>query len=128
LLLTSSLTVVLGIDNIQRNKQRNLVLFILVSALLGVLFLGGQAIEYRHLIVAEGHGFGDPFGTAFFTLTGLHGLHVLFGVVWALALVLRARRGAFTARNYTTIEMFGLYWHFVDLVWILIFTIVYLID
>jgi heme/copper-type cytochrome/quinol oxidase subunit 3 len=128
LLLTSSLTVVLGIDNIRQNKKSNLVLFILASALLGVLFLGGQAIEYRHLIFAEGHGFGDPFGSAFFTLTGLHGLHVLFGVIWALAVALRARRGAFSPRNYTTVEMFGLYWHFVDLVWILIFTIVYLID
>ncbi|MCL5998640.1 MAG: heme-copper oxidase subunit III [Chloroflexi bacterium] len=127
LLLTSSLTVVLGIDNIRQNKQRKLALYILASALLGVLFLGGQAIEYQHLIFTEHFGFGDSFGTAFFTLTGLHGLHVLVGVLWAVAVALRARHGAFSARNYTTVEMFGLYWHFVDLVWILIFTIVYLI-
>lgn len=126
-LLASSLTVVLGIDAIRAGNQRNLVVFLLVSALLGVAFLGGQAIEYKHFIGDLGHGFGDPFGTAFFILTGLHGLHVLVGVVWAAAVALRARRAAYSAANYTTVEMFGLYWHFVDLVWILIFTIVYLI-
>ena len=126
-LLASSLTVVLGIDAIRASKQRNLVLLLLISALLGAAFLGGQAIEYRHFIGDLGHGFGDPFGTAFFILTGLHGLHVLVGVVWAGTVAMRARRGAYTAGNYTTVEMFGLYWHFVDLVWILIFTIVYLI-
>jgi heme/copper-type cytochrome/quinol oxidase subunit 3 len=126
-LLTSSLTVVLGIENIRQNKSRNLMLFILVSALLGLAFLGGQAVEYSHLIFSEKFGFGDPFGTAFFVLTGLHGLHVFVGVLWAIAVALRAKNGAFSANNYTTVEMFGLYWHFVDLVWILIFTIVYLI-
>ncbi len=126
-LLASSLTVVLGIDAIRAGNQRHLVVFLIVSALLGALFLGGQAIEYRHFIGDLGHGFGDPFGTVFFILTGLHGLHVLLGVAWAAAVALRARRGAYSAANYTTVEMFGLYWHFVDLVWILIFTIVYLI-
>lgn len=126
-LLASSLTVVLGIDAIRAGNQRNLVVFLLISALLGAAFLGGQAIEYKHFIGDLGHGFGDPFGTAFFILTGLHGLHVLVGVVWAAAVALRARRAAYSAANYTTVEMFGLYWHFVDLVWILIFTIVYLI-
>ena len=126
-LLTSSLTVVLGIENIQANRSRRLMWFILASALLGALFLGGQSIEYSHLIFQEKFGFGDPFGTAFFVLTGLHGLHVFVGVLWAIAVALRARNGAFSASNYTTVEMFGLYWHFVDLVWILIFTIVYLI-
>jgi heme/copper-type cytochrome/quinol oxidase subunit 3 len=127
LLLTSSLTVVLGIESIQKNDSRKLMLFILASALLGLLFLSGQAYEYQHLIFTEHYGFQNPFGSAFFTLTGIHGLHVFVGVLWALAVALRARRGVFTARNYTTVEMFGLYWHFVDLVWILIFTIVYLI-
>ena len=127
LLLTSSLTVVLGIEHIRQNKARNMMLYILLSALLGIGFLGGQAVEYNHLIFSEGFGLGDSFGTAFFVLTGLHGLHVLFGVIWACAIALRTRKGAFSANNYTTVEMFGLYWHFVDLVWILIFTIVYLI-
>ncbi|MCL4410280.1 MAG: cytochrome c oxidase subunit 3 [Gammaproteobacteria bacterium] len=127
LLLTSSLTVVLGIEKIQANQSRNLALFLVVSALLGFLFLCGQAYEYQHLIFTEKFGFGDPFGTAFFILTGLHGLHVFVGVLWALTVAMRARRGTYSSTNYTTVEMFGLYWHFVDLVWILIFTIVYLI-
>ena len=127
LLLGSSLTVVLGIEGIRENKQRNLIIFLLVSALLGFLFLCGQANEYQHLIFGEKYGFGDPFGTAFFVLTGIHGLHVFVGVIWAVWVAMRARKGVYTARNYTTVEMFGLYWHFVDLVWILIFTIVYLI-
>jgi heme/copper-type cytochrome/quinol oxidase subunit 3 len=128
LLLTSSLTVVLGIEQIRKNDSRKLMIFILISALLGFLFLCGQAYEYQHLIFQEKYGFGDPFGSAFFTLTGLHGLHVFVGVLWAIAVALRARRQAFSEKNYTTVEMFGLYWHFVDLVWILIFTIVYLVN
>jgi heme/copper-type cytochrome/quinol oxidase subunit 3 len=127
LLLTSSLTVVLGIEGIRQNKQRTLMILLLVSALLGLLFLSGQAVEYRHLIFDEKYGFGDPFGTAFFVLTGIHGLHVFVGMLWAVIVALRTRNGVYTAKNYTTVEMFGLYWHFVDLVWILIFTIVYLI-
>jgi cytochrome c oxidase subunit 3/cytochrome o ubiquinol oxidase subunit 3 len=127
LLLTSSLTVVLGLDGIRAGDKRRLSRLLVVSAFLGVLFLGGQAIEYTHLITGEGYGFGDSFGTAFFILTGLHGLHVLFGVVWGLLVAARAAKGAYTAQNYTTVDMFGNYWHFVDLVWILIFTIVYLI-
>ena len=128
LLLTSSLTVVLAIDSVRAGKQKVVPVYILISALLGVGFLAGQAVEYTHLITVEGHGFGDPFGTAFFILTGLHGLHVLVGVLWAFGVAARARARAYSPTNYTSIEVFGLYWHFVDLVWILIFTVVYLIS
>jgi heme/copper-type cytochrome/quinol oxidase subunit 3 len=127
-LLASSLTVVLGIDAIKVNNQKGLFTYILISALLGLAFLGGQAVEYNNLIFHEGHGFGDPFGSAFFTLTGLHGLHVFVGVLWALSILWRIKSGVFKSNNYTTVEMFGLYWHFVDLVWIIIFTVVYLIN
>lgn len=128
LLLTSSLTVVLAIDAVRSGKTRPVPVYILISALLGVAFLAGQAVEYTHLITVEGHGFGDSFGTAFFILTGLHGLHVFVGVLWAFGVAARARARAYSATNYTSIEVFGLYWHFVDLVWILIFTVVYLIS
>ena len=128
LLLTSSLTVVLAIDAVKAGKPKPVPVYILISALLGVGFLAGQAVEYTHLITVEGHGFGDSFGTAFFILTGLHGLHVLVGVLWAFGVAARARARAYSATNYTSIEVFGLYWHFVDLVWILIFTVVYLIS
>ena len=128
LLLTSSLTVVLAIDAARANKLSRVPVLILISALLGVGFLAGQAVEYTHLITVEHHGFADPFGTAFFILTGQHGLHVLVGVLWAFGVSARARARAYGPGNFTSIEVFGLYWHFVDLVWILIFSVVYLIS
>ncbi len=126
LLLASSLMVVLGIYAIRENKQAGLQRYLALTALLGALFLAGQAVEYRILIFEEGHSFADPFGSAFFTLTGLHGLHVLVGVLWCLVMLLVARSGKFNANNYTSVEIFGLYWHFVDLIWVIIFTVVYL--
>ena len=126
ILLASSLMVVLGIDAIRVNNNAKLKRYLLITAVLGVAFLLGQAVEYSLLIFQEGHSFADPFGTAFFTLTGIHGLHVLVGVIWCLVTWSIARRGTFHANNYTTVEIFGLYWHFVDLVWVIIFTVVYL--
>jgi len=126
ILLASSLMVVLGIEAIRANAQGKLQRYLILTAILGAMFLGGQAIEYSLLIFEEGHSFADPFGTAFFTLTGIHGLHVLVGVIWCLMTLLVARRGTFSSRNYTTVEIFGLYWHFVDLIWVIIFTVVYL--
>ncbi len=126
ILLASSLMVVLGIDAIRVNNNAKLKRYLLITAALGALFLLGQVVEYSLLIFQEGHSFADPFGSAFFTLTGLHGLHVLVGVIWCLATWAVARRGVFHSNNYTTVEVFGLYWHFVDLLWIIIFTVVYL--
>ena len=128
ILLASSYTVVKAIQAAQRNNNKRLSLFILISGVLGLMFIAGQAVEYTNLF-SEGFGFkeDDPFGTAFFILTGLHGLHVLAGVIWATLVASRARAGAYTAANYTSVEMFGLYWHFVDLVWVLIFTVIYLL-
>jgi heme/copper-type cytochrome/quinol oxidase subunit 3 len=126
ILLASSLMVVLGIEAIRQNKTRKLVAYLGLTALLGLAFLGGQAIEYTALF-AEGHRWGgDPFGTAFFTLTGLHGGHVAVGVIWCIITLLVARRNVYSANNYTSVEIFGLYWHFVDLIWVIIFTVVYL--
>lgn len=125
ILLTSSLMVVLGIEAIWRGEQAKLRRYLIITAALGVVFVLGQAVEWA-LLFSEGHSFAEPFGSAFFTLTGLHGLHVVVGVIWCLILVGVARRGVYSARNYTSIDIFGLYWHFVDLVWIIIFTVVYL--
>ncbi len=126
ILLASSLMVVLGIEAIRADQQRKLQRYLTLTAILGVMFLSGQAVEYSLLIFEEGHSFADPFGSAFFTLTGIHGLHVFVGVIWCLMTLLVARRGTFSSRNYTTVEIFGLYWHFVDLIWVIIFTVVYL--
>jgi heme/copper-type cytochrome/quinol oxidase subunit 3 len=126
ILLASSLMVVLGIEAIRADQQQKLQRYLTLTAILGVMFLSGQAFEYSLLIFEEGHSFADPFGSAFFTLTGIHGLHVFVGVIWCLMTLLVARRGTFSSRNYTTVEIFGLYWHFVDLIWVIIFTVVYL--
>lgn len=126
ILLASSLMVVLGIEAIRVNAQHKLQRYLILTAVLGGMFLAGQAIEYLLLIFEEHHSFADPFGSAFFTLTGIHGLHVFVGVIWCLVTLMVARRGTFSSYNYTTVEIFGLYWHFVDLIWVIIFTVVYL--
>ena len=102
--------------------------WMIATILGGVAFLAGQAVEYTNLIAVEGHTLAEPFGGSFFILTGLHGLHVFVGVLWCLLLLPRIKAHAFSAKNYTSIEMFGLYWHFVDVVWILIFTVIYLLN
>jgi len=126
-LITSSLMVVLGLDAIQRGRRRGLITFLGLTALLGVIFLGGQAYEFVSLY---GHGVtlqSSVFGSSFYTLTGFHGLHVLIGVVWALLTLVKAARGTCSAQEHGGVEAFGLYWHFVDVVWIVLFTIIYLI-
>lgn len=126
-LITSSLMVVLGLDAIQRGRRRSLVTFLGLTALLGAIFLGGQVYEFVSL---AGHGVtlqSSIFGSSFYTLTGFHGLHVLIGVVWALVALVKSARGAYTAQEHAGVEAFGLYWHFVDVVWIVLFTIIYLI-
>ena len=127
ILLVSSLGVVLALDSIQKGNRRGLVMWLALTAALGAAFIGVQAYEYNKL-VHEGLTFtSSQFGSAFYILTGNHGLHVLIGVIWCLVLVGRALRGGFSEHEHLSIEIFGLYWHFVDVVWILIFTLVYLI-
>jgi heme/copper-type cytochrome/quinol oxidase subunit 3 len=126
-LLMSSLTMVLALAAVQRGDQRGLRTWLLATALLGLVFVGGQAFEFTGFY---GTGVGlstNLFGSSFFTLTGFHGAHVTVGVVILLSLFVMSLRGRFTTENSLTIELAGLYWHFVDVVWILIFTLVYLI-
>lgn len=126
-LLTSSLCVVLGLAAIQRGDRLGLARWLGAVAVLGGAFVGIQGYEYSKLF-AEGLSVtSSQFGSAFFFLTGFHGLHVLIGVVWALVLLVHALRGGFTQETHMGVEIWGLYWHFVDVVWIFIFTLVYLI-
>lgn len=127
-LLASSWFVVEGIEAIRANNSAALQKWMIATIIGGVAFLAGQAVEYSMLIGVEGHSMAEPFGGAFFSLTGLHGLHVLAGVIWCLLLLPRIKAKTFSAKNYTTVEIFGLYWHFVDVVWILIFTVIYLLN
>jgi heme/copper-type cytochrome/quinol oxidase subunit 3 len=127
ILLTSSLMVVLAVSAAQQGNKRNLTLWMLATVVLGTIFVSIQAFEYGKL-ATEGHTLSsDLAGNVFFTLTGFHGLHVIIGVLWGVFVLLRAARGGFGQSNYMGVELFGLYWHFVDVVWILLFTIIYLI-
>ncbi|MBI3242995.1 MAG: heme-copper oxidase subunit III [Chloroflexi bacterium] len=126
ILLTSSLTVVLAHDSAARGKKGLLNLFLLLTVILGATFVSLQGVEYTRLYAENLTWTGSGLGTGFFTLTGFHGLHVIIGVIWCLSILPRALRGGFTEKEYGGVEIFGLYWHFVDIVWILLFTIIYL--
>jgi heme/copper-type cytochrome/quinol oxidase subunit 3 len=126
-LLMSSLTMVLALASIQRGNQRGLRVWLSATALLGTVFLGGQFFEFSSFH-EEGLGLTtNIFGTSFFTLTGFHGAHVTIGVFWLISLVIVSLRGGVRQDQALNVEIAGLYWHFVDIVWIIIFTLVYLI-
>ena len=129
LLIVSSVTMVLSLSAIQRGDQRGLRKFLLLTILGGVIFLGCQAYEWTHLITERLPEVGVSFTThlfaaTFFVLTGFHGMHVTGGVIYNICVLIACLRGRYGAKH---VEIAGLYWHFVDLVWILIFTFVYLI-
>ncbi len=126
-LLMSSLTMVLALAAIQRGDQRGLRTWLLATASLGLVFVGGQAFEFTSFVENGVTIHTNVFGSSFFTLTGFHGAHVTVGIVILLSLFVMAMRGRITPENSLTVELAGLYWHFVDVVWILIFTLVYLI-
>jgi heme/copper-type cytochrome/quinol oxidase subunit 3 len=133
LLIVSSVWMVKGLAAIQRDDYAAFRKFIGLTILGGVVFLGCQAYEWNKLIFHEGLGFASNpygaslFGTTFFIITGFHGMHVTGGVIYLLCIWLRGMSGAYSANNYNPVEIAGLYWHFVDLVWIMVFTFVYLI-
>ncbi len=126
-LLMSSLTMVLAVTAANRRDDRNTNLWLTVTALLGSLFVAGQVYEFT-TFYREGLGFTTSlFSSSFYTLTGFHGVHVSVGVIILLATVGMNMRKRIHGNKAETIELVGLYWHFVDIVWILIFTLVYLI-
>jgi cytochrome c oxidase subunit 3 len=126
-LVSSSVTMQFGVWAIRKNDQRRLLLWLAVTLVLGLAFLAGQANEYRTLI-GEGMTLSSGvFGSTFFTLTGFHGAHVAGGAAFILIVLLRARSGQFTARYHDTVEMASYYWHFVDVVWLGLFSTIYLL-
>jgi heme/copper-type cytochrome/quinol oxidase subunit 3 len=127
-LLMSSLLMVLALAAVQRGDMKWAKVWLFGTALFGLIFLGFQAYEFTHF-VREGLTLQtNLFGSTFFVLTGTHGAHVAVGVTWLLTLGIQALRGKLSAKNAMTVEICGLYWHFVDVVWIVIFTVVYLIQ
>jgi heme/copper-type cytochrome/quinol oxidase subunit 3 len=124
----SSLTMVLALNAIQRGDHRKLRVWLLATALLGMTFVGGQVFEFT-VFVREGLTLSrNLFGTSFFVLTGFHGAHVTVGIVMLLVLFGMSAAGRLPTENALRVELVGLYWHFVDVVWIVIFTVVYLIN
>jgi heme/copper-type cytochrome/quinol oxidase subunit 3 len=144
ILICSSVTMVKAFAAIENGDQQGLKLWLLGTILLGMVFLGIQVIEYT---VLSGEGFvpmvtkyaahgragghevlgGPLYGSTFYTMTGFHGAHVTIGVLCLIFTAFKAFRGKYTVQNHGGVEIMGLYWHFVDLVWIILFTIVYLI-
>jgi heme/copper-type cytochrome/quinol oxidase subunit 3 len=126
-LLLSSLTMVLALAAIQQGQERRMRVWLSATALLGCVFLGGQFYEFTTFYKDGLTLSRNLFGSTFFTLTGFHGTHVAIGVFWLLSLVAQSVRGRLHKEHSLFVEIAGLYWHFVDIVWILIFTLVYLI-
>jgi len=127
LLICSSVTMVKAFAAAQDGIQRALRLWLVATVLIGASFVGVQVYEYTHLIEKGFVPSEGLYGSTFYTMTGFHGFHVTMGVICMIYVTWRAFRGKYTKEDHRGVEVIGLYWHFVDLVWIILFTIVYLI-
>ena len=126
LLLTSSMTSVLAIQAMHRHDKKGILAWLGITVLLGAGFLGLEIYEFYHYVHAE-HGFKtSAFSSAFYTLVGFHGAHVAFGIVWISLIMGQLVKKGLTVVTAPKVYVTALYWHFVDLVWVFIFTIVYL--
>lgn len=126
-LLMSSLNMVLALNAVQKGNKKGSLLWIGMTALFGMIFLGFQAYEFTHFYHQGLKLSTSLFGSSFYIMTGFHGAHVTVGVLWLLTLWFQALRGELGPDQATRVEVAGLYWHFVDIVWIVIFTFVYLL-
>ncbi len=126
-LLMSSLAMVLALDGVQRANKKLTLFWLGTVIVMGAIFLGFQYYEFTHF-VHEGLTLQqNVFGSTFFVLTGFHGAHVTVGVIWMITLFILALRDKLPPAKALNVEIAGLYWHFVDIVWIIIFVLVYLI-
>lgn len=139
-LIVSSLTMALAVHAAQEGRRSGILKYLVLTLLLGGVFLGIKVVEYSHKFhdhlvpgaLFQWHGAADPghvqlFYGFYFVMTGLHAIHMIIGgglLVWLMRLTVKNR---FSAAYYTPVEMFGLYWHFVDIVWIFLFPLLYLI-
>jgi cytochrome c oxidase subunit 3 len=139
-LLCSSLTMALAVHAAQLGGRRTVVLFIVATMVLASVFLGIKTFEYyhkyeEHLIPGRHFEFSGPnanhaqvFFSFYFVMTGMHALHMVVGIGIMLVMIMLTLRGRFSAEYYSPIEMTGLYWHFVDIVWVFLFPLLYLVD
>lgn len=138
-LIASSLTMALGVHAAQMGKRMRLIVFLILTVILGSVFLGVKYFEYAHKWhhhLVPGPHFGpegkfpphmELFFSFYFAMTGMHALHMIIGIGLLLVLVWMAWKGKFTPKKYNPVEITGLYWHFVDIVWIFLFPLLYLI-
>jgi cytochrome c oxidase subunit 3 len=143
-LLLSSFTMVMAVRAGQLGQRKMIVIFLILTLVFGFAFLGVKAFEWNqkfeehhipgqasfHLdgVRAEEQGHAQLFFSIYFAMTGLHALHMVIGVAILLTLIVLARKGRFSASYYTPVDVAGLYWHFVDIIWIFLFPLLYLID
>jgi cytochrome c oxidase subunit 3 len=143
-LLLSSFTMVMAVRAAQLGQQKAIVMFLILTLLFGGVFLGVKAYEWNekfeehhipgqaafHLdgIAPGDQGHAQLFFSIYFAMTGLHALHMVIGVGILLTLIVQARKGKFSVSYYTPVDVAGLYWHFVDVIWIFLFPLLYLID
>ncbi|HLR01917.1 MAG TPA: cytochrome (ubi)quinol oxidase subunit III [Virgibacillus sp.] len=127
LLLTSSLTSVYAVYHMKNNNYKKMQIWLGITALLGLGFLGSEIYEFAHYITEYGFTFrSSAFGSAFYALVGFHGGHVTFGICWLITIMIRNARRGLNLYNAPKFYVFSLYWHFIDVVWVFIFTVVYL--
>jgi len=127
-LLMSSLMMVLALAAVQRDDMRGAKIWLFMTGFLGLIFLGGQVFEFNHF-VHEGLPLSrNLFSSTFFVLTGTHGAHVAGGALWMGTMFTHAAQGKLDSNHSETVEIAGLYWHFVDVVWIVLFTLIYLLE
>ena len=124
ILVTSSLTMQLAVSAIKAGDRRRMVRYLAVTFILGAVFLAGQVLDYLTLNFGIGSG---VYGALFYTLTGFHGAHVTGGLFAILVVLIRGSAGQFSARHHTMVEAVSAYWHFVDVIWILLFSTIYLL-
>ena len=127
LLICTSFTMVMALNCIQKGDQAGLKKFLVLTMAGGVVFLGIQVYEYSHFIMADFLPSTSIYAAIFYVTTCFHGLHVLSGVIYIGCILRMAGLNAYSADNWDHVEILGLFWHFVDLVWILVFTVIYLI-
>ena len=129
ILLMSSLMMALAVNAIQKGNLKSLRWSLLTTIFFGLIFLGCQVYEFRNFVFEKHLTITNSIlGTTFFTLTGTHGIHVAIGVLWLSIMLAYSFTGRLTQKDAIDVESMGLYWHFVDIVWIVIFTAVYLLE
>lgn len=124
-LFASGATMHFALENWKHQNFMKFAWWIIGTMVLGAMFLGGQGVEYAH--IPAGWSNSGIFGASFYTLTGMHGFHVFVGIIYLGVLLLQATNGKYTWQKYTGLTLGTLYWHFVDVIWVLLFSIFYLI-